>query len=80
MTAQPLRIDERNHAEKPLLAQLAGLGWEIVGSKAVSDTGIVWWIVEGDAWSNEHHRYSPVNAACPVVCPALDAEPTILRP
>ena len=30
MTAQPLRIDERNHVEKPLLAQLAGLGWEIV--------------------------------------------------
>ena len=30
MTAQPLRIDERNHVEKPLLDQLAGLGWEIV--------------------------------------------------
>ena len=29
MTAQPLRIDERNHVEKPLLDQLAGLGWEI---------------------------------------------------
>ena len=27
---QPLRIDERNHVEKPLLDQLAGLGWEIV--------------------------------------------------
>ena len=26
---QPLRIDERNHVEKPLLDQLAGLGWEI---------------------------------------------------
>ena len=30
MTVQPLRIDERNHVEKPLLDQLAGLGWEIV--------------------------------------------------
>ena len=29
MTAQPLRIDERNHVEKPLLDQLARLGWEI---------------------------------------------------
>jgi type I restriction enzyme, R subunit len=28
-TAQ-LRIDERNHVEKPLLDQLAGLGWEII--------------------------------------------------
>ena len=30
ITAQLLRIDERNHVEKPLLDQLAGLGWEIV--------------------------------------------------
>ena len=30
MTVQPLRIDERNHVEKPLLDQLAGLGWDIV--------------------------------------------------
>ena len=30
MTVQPLRLDERNHVEKPLLDQLAGLGWEIV--------------------------------------------------
>ena len=30
MAAQPLRIDERNHVEKPLLDQLARLGWEIV--------------------------------------------------
>ena len=29
MAAQPLRIDERNHVEKPFLDQLAGLGWEI---------------------------------------------------
>ncbi len=25
-----LKIDERNHVEKPLLDQLAGLGWEII--------------------------------------------------
>lgn len=28
-TNNTLRIDERNHVEKPLLDQLAGLGWEI---------------------------------------------------
>ncbi len=26
----PLRMDERNHVEKPLLEQLHGLGWEII--------------------------------------------------
>ena len=25
-----LRIDERNHVEKPLLDQLDGLGWDII--------------------------------------------------
>ena len=30
ITAQLLRIDERNHVEKPLLDQLAGLRWEIL--------------------------------------------------
>ena len=25
-----LRLDERNHVEKPLLDQLDGLGWEII--------------------------------------------------
>jgi type I restriction enzyme R subunit len=29
-TPQYLKIDERNHVEKPLLGQLAGLGWEIL--------------------------------------------------
>ena len=24
-----IKIDERNHVEKPLLDQLAGLGWEV---------------------------------------------------
>ena len=30
MTAQPHRLDERRHVEKPLLDQPAGLGWEIL--------------------------------------------------
>lgn len=29
-TPANIRIDERNHVEKPLLDQLAGLGWEII--------------------------------------------------
>jgi type I restriction enzyme R subunit len=29
-TPQYLKLDERNHVEKPLLDQLAGLGWEII--------------------------------------------------
>ena len=29
-TAKALRIDERNHVEKPLLEQLKGLGWEVL--------------------------------------------------
>jgi len=28
-TSQHIKIDERNHVEKPLIEQLAGLGWEI---------------------------------------------------
>jgi type I restriction enzyme R subunit len=30
-TAREIKLDERNHVEKPLLDQLAGLGWEILG-------------------------------------------------
>ncbi len=30
MQAQALRLDERNHVEKPLLEQLHGLSWEII--------------------------------------------------
>ena len=30
MTPRSLRLDERNHVEKPFLDQLAGLGWEII--------------------------------------------------
>jgi len=29
-TANQLKLDERNHVEKPLLDQLGGLGWEII--------------------------------------------------
>ena len=29
-TPEYIRLDERNHVEKPLLDQLAGLGWEII--------------------------------------------------
>ncbi len=29
-TPQHLRLDERNHVEKPFLDQLHGLGWEII--------------------------------------------------
>ena len=29
-TPQYIRIDERNHVEKPLLDQLDGLGWEVI--------------------------------------------------
>ena len=27
---EPFRLDERNNIEKPLLDQLAGLGWEVI--------------------------------------------------
>ena len=30
MRAQPHRMDERNHVEKPFLDQLTGLGWKIL--------------------------------------------------
>ena len=29
-TSAHIKLDERNHVEKPLLDQLAGLGWEII--------------------------------------------------
>ena len=28
--------------------------WVVGSSRTVSDTGIVWWMLEGDAWSKEH--------------------------
>src|SRR5664280_368146 len=30
-TSLQLRLDERNHVEKPFLDQIAGLDWEIIG-------------------------------------------------
>lgn len=30
MRVRSLRMDERNHVEKPLLEQLRGPGWEII--------------------------------------------------
>ena len=29
-TPQYIKLDERNHVEKPLLDQLSSLGWEII--------------------------------------------------
>jgi len=29
-TSRHIKLDERNHVEKPLLYQLAGLDWEII--------------------------------------------------
>ena len=29
-SSEALRLDERNHVEKPLLDQLASLGWEVI--------------------------------------------------
>jgi len=40
-TAKELKLDERNHVEKPLLDQLAGLEWEVIdldGKQQPSDT------------------------------------------
>ena len=37
-TAKQLGLDERNHVEKPLLDQLAGLGWEVIDLTDVRQT------------------------------------------
>jgi len=37
-TAQQRRLNERNHVEKPLLDQLAGLGWEIIDLTNMNQT------------------------------------------
>jgi len=36
--AQALKLDERNHVEKPLLDQLAGLGWEVIDLTNMNQT------------------------------------------
>ena len=37
-TAKQLRLDERNHVEKPLLDQLAGLGWRVIDLTDIKQT------------------------------------------
>ena len=36
---QQLKLDERNHVEKPLLDQLSGLGWEVIDLKMQQQPG-----------------------------------------
>ena len=51
MKGRPVEIP----GEKTYRPTLAQDNFRVVGnSKAVSDTGIVWWVVEGQAWSKEH--------------------------
>ena len=38
-SAEQIRLDERNHVEKPMLDQLAGLGWEILDLDAKQHPG-----------------------------------------
>ena len=35
---EPFRLDERNHIERPLLDQLAGLGWEVIDLTDIKQT------------------------------------------
>ena len=37
-TPKQIRLDERNHVEKPLLEQLAGLGWEVIDFTGMKQT------------------------------------------
>ncbi len=38
-TANALKLDERNHIEKPLLSQLEGMGWKIIDLDAKQKPG-----------------------------------------
>ena len=38
-TAQEIRLDERNHVEKPLLEQLDGLGWQVIDLNSKQQPG-----------------------------------------
>ena len=38
LTPKHIRLDERNHVEKPLLEQLAGLGWEVIDLTDIKQT------------------------------------------
>ena len=42
MRARSLRMDERNHVEKPLLEQLRGPDWEIIDLKQKPDAPREW--------------------------------------
>ena len=35
---KPFRLDERNHIERTLLNQLAGLGWEVIDLTEIEQT------------------------------------------
>ena len=37
-TPKHIKLDERNHVEKPLLDQRAGLGWEVIGLTDMKQT------------------------------------------
>ena len=37
-TPKHIKLDERTHVEKPLLDQLAGLGWEVIDLTDVKQT------------------------------------------
>ena len=46
-----LRLDERNHVEKPLLDQLAGLSWEIIDLDSKQHPGNTFRVELGDIHS-----------------------------
>ena len=62
--AASLRLDERNHVEKPLLDQLAGLGWEILDLDARQHPG-------------DSHR---TNLTEVVMLPVLRAQLKVIQP
>jgi type I restriction enzyme R subunit len=39
LSNQQIKLDERNHVEKPLIDQLAGLGWEVLDLQAQQTPG-----------------------------------------
>ncbi len=39
-TPQHIRLDERNHVEKPFLDQLSDLGWEIIDLDNKQNPGV----------------------------------------
>ena len=53
-TPQHIKLDERNHVEKPLLDQLDGLGWEIID-------------LDNKQHPADSHRYSFTEVVMPAV-------------